>query len=227
MAVSEQTQRWLMHACTNDFPSEDLTNNEGWPKGMMGPVRAQKLKDKGINNFRQLMQQAVSMEESRFKREYGGNGALDHAAGAFWEVLTTWHHAQLERTGQKIPQTQTWLMWADSHGLPAESLKQREGWPEGMLGDIRVAKLENQGVSKTSQLMNAALAMTQEEFVREFGGKGGALDNRAAAFHAFLRKSAEHNGVVPGSTPTATASPNLVVIAVVLLLLAVAYKFVA
>jgi hypothetical protein len=227
MAVSEQTQRWLMHACTNDFPSEDLTNNDGWPKGMMGPARAQKLKDKGINNFRQLMQQAVSMEESRFKREFGGNGALDHAAGAFWEVLTTWHHAQLERTGQKIPQTQTWLMWADNHDLPAESLKQREGWPEGMLGEIRVAKLESQGVSKTSQLMNMALAMTQEDFVREFGGKGGALDNRAAAFHAFLRKSAQRNGVVPGSTPTATSSPNLVLIAVVLLLLAAAYKFVA
>ena len=228
MAVSERTHMWLMHACSYDYPREDLTNNEGWPKGMMGPIRAQKLAERGINNFKQLMEQAISMNEHEFKREFGGNGALDTAAGAFYEVLTTWHAAQLQRQGGvKVPQTETWLLWADNHNLHAEPLKQREGWPDGMLGEIRVAKLESQGITKTSQLMARALALTQEEFVKEFGGKGGALDNRAAAFHSFLLRSHARNGGTPSSTVSAPPAPNFLLIAVVLLCLAVAYKFVA
>ena len=34
-AVSAQTHAWLMHACTSDYPSEDLTNNDGWPSKMV------------------------------------------------------------------------------------------------------------------------------------------------------------------------------------------------
>jgi hypothetical protein len=227
--ASEQTNTWLMHACTNAFPSEDLMVHEGWPKGMMGDKRAQKLKDRGINNFRQLLQKAVSMNEADFKLEFGGSGALDNRASAFWEVLNTWNQAQLERTGQKIPQTDKWVAWADTHALPAESLSQREGWPDGMLGEIRVAKLESQNITKTSQLLDAALSMSQPEFVEHFG-KGGALDNRAAAFYTFLLRSAEHNKYKRGDAVPASAtsaSPTFLLIAVILLVLALAYKFVA
>ena len=220
MAASEQTQRWLMHACTNDYPSENITDNSGWPSGMMGPKRAVQLQAKGIHNFKQLMQQATSMTEPAFKAEFGGrDGALDNAANAFWEVLNTWHQAQCAKLGHKIPQTDEWLIWADNHPAPAESLEQREGWPSGMLGEIRVAKLASQGITKTSQLMHYAHSMTQDEFVKMFGGQGGALDNRAAAYYCFLQR---YNG------RTVKTSPNFMLIAaIVLIVLAVAYKFVA
>jgi hypothetical protein len=247
MALSEQTHRWLMHACTSDYPSEDITDNSGWPSGMMGPQRAKKLQAEGINNFAQLMKQATapSMNEEKFKQKFGGkDGALDNAAGAFYEVLVTWHHAQCERKGHKVPQTDQWLMWADQHDLPAENLASRQGWPDGMLGEIRVAKLAGQGFTKTSQLMNQALTMSHEEFVSAFGGRNGALDSRASAFYSFLQRSAAHNNVKPTGrvpapipathsngnsavNPKKEASPNIMLIAIVLLVLAVAYKFVA
>jgi hypothetical protein len=204
---------------------------------MMGPKRAEKLQAEGINNFKQLMQRATSMAEPEFKAKFGGHGALDNAAGAFWEVLNTWHQAQCERKGQKIPQTDAWLSWADTHNLPAESLDQREGWPPGMLGEIRVAKLAAHGVTKTSQLMDLAQSMSHDAFVQEFGGKDGALDSRAAAFHTFLLRSAARNGRVPKKQPRSgtegklnpqpQSNPNLMLIAVVFLVLALAYKFMA
>jgi hypothetical protein len=234
-AVSQQTHTWLMHACTYDYPSEELTDNSGWPSGMMGPKRAQKLQNKGISNFKQLMQRAISMTESDFKAEFGGNGALDHSAAAFWEVLNTWHQAQCEKQGQKIPQTDLWLSWADTHDMPSEILEQREGWPPGMLGEIRVQKLESHGITKTSQLMDLAHSMNHDAFVKEFGGRDGALDHRAAAFHSFLLRSAARNGRAPREPlsnqaartddPKPTPSPNFVIIAFVFLVLAFAYRF--
>ena len=221
MAASEQTQRWLMHACTNDYPSENITDNSGWPSGMMGQKRAEKLQAKGIHNFKQLMQQATSMTEPAFKAEFGGrDGALDNAANAFWEVLNTWHQAQCAKLGHKIPQTDEWLIWADTHPVPAESLEKREGWPSGMLGEIRVAKLASQGITKTSQLMHYARSMKEDEFVKMFGGHGGALDNRAAAYYGFLNRFAAPN-------PQPTSNSNFMLIAIVLIVLAIAYKFVA
>ena len=230
MAVSQQTQRWLMHACTSDYPSEELTDNSGWPSGMMGPKRAEKLQAKGINNFKQLMQRAISMNEAEFKAEFGGNGALDNSAAAFWEVLNTWHQAECAKRGQKVQQTDDWLSWADTHNLPAESLDAREGWPPGMLGEIRVAKLAAHGITKTSQLMKLAQSKSHDVFVKDFGGRDGALDNRAAAFHSFLLRSALRNGVGStasnrASSPSPTPSSNFMLIAVVFLVLAFAYNF--
>jgi hypothetical protein len=211
---------------------------------MMGPKRAEKLQALGINNFAQLMQQAIapSMTEEKFKQKFGGrDGALDNAAGAFYEVLVTWYFAQCERKGQKIPQTDQWLMFADSHGLPAENLASREGWPNGMLGELRVEKLAGQGVTKRSQLMNLALTMSQDEFVSEFGGRKGALDNRASAFYSFLQRSAAYNNVKPDRkvqhtsnsngnsavAPKKESSPSIMLIAIVLVVLLIAYRFVA
>jgi hypothetical protein len=205
---------------------------------MMGPKRAEKLREMGISNFKQLMERAVSMSEDAFKAEFGGrSGALDNVAGPFHEVLLAWHYSQSEKRGQKIPQTDAWLMFADNHGVPAESLASRSGWPDGMLGEIRVQKLAAQGVTKTSELMNFALTMDQSEFVQTFGGRSGSLDNRAAAFYSFLLRSANHNGIKAPQTkpnpiptdhrPNTSSSPNRMLIAIVLLVLAVAYKFVA
>ena len=139
-------------------------------------------------------------------------------------------------------------MWADQHGLPAENLASRQGWPDGMLGEIRVAKLAGQGFTKTSELMNQALTMSHEEFVSAFGGRDGALDSRASGFWSFLQRSAAHNNVkvpapkpkdrVPAPKPTTNSNgnspdpkpdtkPNIMLIAIVFLVLAVAYKFVA
>ena len=198
----------------------------------MGPQRAAKLQGLGINNFKELMAQATTMDEVTFKSKFGGrDGALDNAAAAYWEVLNTWHQAQEEKKGHKISQTDAWLSWADSHKLPADSLVLREGWPPGMLGEIRVEKLAAQGVTSTMQLMNVALATTQDQFVRQFGGAGGALDNRASAFYSFLIRSAAHNGVTgkgnKDSKDQEKQSPNFMLIAVVLLVIAIAYKFMA
>jgi hypothetical protein len=79
--------------------------------------------------------------------------------------------------------------------------------------------------------------MDQSEFVQTFGGRSGSLDNRAAAFYSFLLRSANHNGIKAPQTkpnpiptdhrPNTSSSPNRMLIAIVLLVLAVAYQFVA
>ena len=200
----------------------------------MGPMRAEKLQKKGINNFKQLMKQATSMDEAQFKAEFGGrDGALDNAAAAYWEVLNTWYQAQMQKKGQKVAQTDDWLMWADSHPVPAESLELRQGWAPGMLGEIRVSKLKDQGYTKTSQLLDAAARMSHDQFVEHFGGAGGALDNRASAFYSFLTRSAVANRRPPtrprpdDKDPIPPPSNNFMLIAVVLLVIAIAYKFMA
>jgi hypothetical protein len=142
-------------------------------------------RQRGINNFRQLLQHAVSMNEADFKREFGGSGPLTPRL----RFLGSPQHMEPGSTRENWPEnsskTDKWVAWADTHALPAESLSQREGWPDGMLGEIRVAKLESQNITKTSQLLDAALSMSQSEFVDHFG-KGGALDNRDAAFYTPL-----------------------------------------
>jgi hypothetical protein len=200
----------------------------------MGPQRAAKLQAKGIKNFKELMAQATRMDEAAFKQEFGGrDGALDTAAAAYWEVLNTWYQAQQEKQGHKVSQTDAWLAWADSHKLPEDSLELRQGWPPGMLGSIRVEKLAAQGVTSTKQLMAVALTTTHDQFVGQFGGAGGALDNRASAFWSFLTRSAAYNRVSPGRVSkddgggSKTQSPNFMLIAVVLLVIAMAYKFMA
>ena len=81
-----------------------------------------------------------------------------------------------------------WLLHADTHGIPQEdlSLGVNGGWPPGTIGPKRLEKLKQLGITKTSQLMRVALALSHDEFVAELGGKRGALDCRAESMYGYL-----------------------------------------
>lgn len=85
--------------------------------------------------------------------------------------------------------TDDWITFADSHMLPNESIEACEGWPKGSMGPAKIEKLKAMGIENTSQLLGFALSLTYDEFVAKFGGKDGALDNRAAGFYAFFHRA--------------------------------------
>ena len=193
----------MQWAMTHDFPNEDLRltgEAAGWPSGLFGKESSKKLIAGGIETFTQLRAAVKSRSKEEFYRDFGTHdgqvGALGTAANTMWEVVTTWELAYAmkqppEPKGAGATTTDAWLMHADSHFMPAEDLQlgAAGGWPDGAMGPKRVEKLRRLGITTTSQLMEAALCVSYDQFVATYGGRDGALDSRAGGFYGFLHRS--------------------------------------
>jgi hypothetical protein len=199
----------IQFAGTHAFPKEDLSKcgtENGWPSGLFGKVRSEKLVGVGIKTFTRLRAVVRSMTKAQFYEAYGTHdgvvGALDTAANTMWEVVTAWELAHaLKEVEPKGPTstskttTDAWLMHADSHRMPDEdlSLGAEGGWPTGAMGKARIEKLRALGITRTSQLMMQALSMSYDQFVATYGGRDGALDSRAVGFYGFLLRNHASN----------------------------------
>ena len=72
-----------------------------------------------------------------------------------------------------------WIIHADTHGLPLESIPTRLrtgqsgasfGWPDKMVGDTTLEKLQGQQITRASQCIQFANCMTEDQFQEVCGG---------------------------------------------------------